>query len=189
VTERLTFVFATVGTDHHPFDRLVEWVDAWAEENLGRATCTIQIGTSRGPRTARGIDYADRNEMERLIGQADIVICHGGPGTISDVRRHGRLPIVVPRRADLREHVDAHQVIYARYLARIGDILLAEDRGSLDRLLSDALSEPSSVRLDAAAEVDPTAAVRRFTELVDPLLAGRPRRGPWARRDRKEPGP
>ena len=25
-------IFVTVGTDHHPFDRLIEWTDAWAAE-------------------------------------------------------------------------------------------------------------------------------------------------------------
>ena len=37
-------VFVTVGSDHHRFDRLVSWVDAWA---AGRdVDCVIQYGTS-----------------------------------------------------------------------------------------------------------------------------------------------
>ena len=33
---RLPFTFVTVGTDHHPFDRLVNWVDSWTTDGEGR---------------------------------------------------------------------------------------------------------------------------------------------------------
>lgn len=47
-------VFVTVGTDYHPFDRLVQWIDDWMIEGGGaaRARVFVQSGTSTPPRHA-----------------------------------------------------------------------------------------------------------------------------------------
>src|SRR6185312_1027562 len=48
--ETRPFVFATVGTDHHPFHRLVRWLDDWyALDGASRTRCLIQTGTSEPP--------------------------------------------------------------------------------------------------------------------------------------------
>ena len=44
-------VFVTVGTDDHPFNRLIRWIDRWLEAGgRERASCFIQFGTSEAPR-------------------------------------------------------------------------------------------------------------------------------------------
>ena len=45
-------VVVSVGTDHHPFDRLVEWVDRWAGEHpdvsgLGMALITTDVAPAK----------------------------------------------------------------------------------------------------------------------------------------------
>jgi diacylglycerol kinase (ATP) len=45
-------LLVTVGTDHHPFDRLVRWVDGWLDGETGQAAglrCLMQTGTSAPP--------------------------------------------------------------------------------------------------------------------------------------------
>jgi len=162
-------VLVTVGTDHHPFDRLVGWIDTWA--TLHPATKSlVQRGTSTAPEGCRSVEYLPFEGLRRAIDGASVVISHGGPATIMDVRAAGRLPVVVPRRPDLGEHVDAHQVRFCRWMAGRGQVLLAEDEATLHRLLDDALASPASVRIDPH---DPgvDAAVRRFGDLIDGLLA------------------
>ena len=169
------FVFVTVGTDHHPFDRLVRWVDGWLEANPGRVRCTVQAGTAETPRAADHVGYVSVQRMEMLMSEADAVICHGGPGAIAASRGSGIRPIVVPRSVKLGEHVDDHQRWFARRLANEGQILLAEDEGAFRRLLTSALDDPEFVRRPAQADIlDET--VRRFAAFVDPLLARRPQR-------------
>jgi UDP-N-acetylglucosamine transferase subunit ALG13 len=106
---------------------------------------------------------------------ADVIVCHGGSGSIADVLRLGRRPLVVPRRPDLGEHVDDHQITHARLLASTGEIMLAEDRDALEQHLAAALADPASVRVPPATP-DIDAAVARFAELVDPLILQPPRR-------------
>jgi UDP-N-acetylglucosamine transferase subunit ALG13 len=57
------------------------------------------------------------DEVLRLMGSARVVICHGGPGTITEALALGRLPIVVPRDPRFGEHVDDHQMRFVRWLS------------------------------------------------------------------------
>ncbi len=76
-------VFVTVGTDHHPFDRLIQWVDTWLEQRGdGEVDCVIQSGTSARPTRTESTDYLDAEAMAGLMDKANVVVCHGGPGTI-----------------------------------------------------------------------------------------------------------
>jgi UDP-N-acetylglucosamine transferase subunit ALG13 len=163
-------VFVTVGTDHHPFDRLVAWADAWmAAGRHGGAPCLIQTGTSKAPAHAPWRDYVRYDEMCAAMSRAAAVVCHGGPATIMDARRLGRVPIVVPRSADLGEHVDNHQQRFARRMSELGVIHLAGSQEELFRLLDRALADPDAFAVHPGGE-GITAAVGRFEELVDGLI-------------------
>ena len=106
-------VVALVGTDHHPFDRLVGWVDAWAA-GARDARVVVQHGSARPPAHAEGVRVLPPDELSDLLGRATAVVCHGGPGTIAAVRAAGLLPIVVAREPSRREHVDDHQARFVR---------------------------------------------------------------------------
>src|SRR5262245_41850916 len=95
----LPLVFVTVGTDHHPFDRLIRLVDGWLEGRGGDSTvrCVVQHGTSQAPSVAEHRPYLGYGEMEALVAEAAAVVCHGGPGSVMLCRGAGKQPIVVPR--------------------------------------------------------------------------------------------
>jgi UDP-N-acetylglucosamine transferase subunit ALG13 len=174
VSVRDPLVFGTVGTDHHRFDRFVGWMDEWARRTHRPARCFVQHGTSMAPRVARGRDYLPYPEMAALLRRATAVVCHGGPATIMAARAAGLRPIVVPRRPELDEHVDGHQVAFSERIAATGEVALASTPAELDRLLADVLDDPSGWRVrGAGAQLD---AVQRFDLLVDELLRARPPR-------------
>ncbi|MGH7424919.1 MAG: glycosyltransferase, partial [Candidatus Methylomirabilales bacterium] len=163
-------IFVTVGTDHHPFDRLLAWVDDWlANRARGKVHCFVQSGTSRPPRQAEWKDYLRYEEMEEAIGHATVVVCHGGPGTIMDVRHRGLVPIVVPRLSRLGEHVDDHQVAFTKRIAAVGAIRLAGSPEQLMELLDRAVLDPDEFRAPPA-EQEAAEAVRRFEKLVENLM-------------------
>jgi UDP-N-acetylglucosamine transferase subunit ALG13 len=172
-------LLVTVGTDHHPFDRLVRWVDGWLDAPGGRAAglrCLMQTGTSAAPAGGSGAvewqAYLEFEALQAAMRDAAAVVCHGGPGTILGARHMGAVPIVVPRQHRLGEHVDDHQVAFSRRLAAEGSVFLAEDEAELRRLLDRVAAEPAAFR--APAEQRGTAtAVRAFERLVDDLVAGR----------------
>ncbi len=167
-------MFATVGTDQHPFDRLVRWLDRVAAGNAD-LQCVIQYGTSTPPAFAAGIDYLNHDQLLGWIDRAAVVITHGGPASIIQVReRHGR-PIVVPRDPRRGEHVDRHQLDFAAMLARMDAVDLAATPDELSDLVEAHLrTEP----IPAAALSGEPIGIARFATEVNALLSERqPRRG------------
>lgn len=170
---RMRRVLTVVGTDYHPFHRLVTWVDMWCARRP-EVDCLIQYGTSTPPQHARGMAYLGHADLEAWMAQAAIVVCHGGPSTILEARRHGLKPIVVPRRARLGEHVDDHQVRFVTHLVKRDLVLTVTTRQELESVLDQALDDPELVRASSTQEADTTAeAVQRFAALVASLFRGR----------------
>ena len=163
-------VFVTVGTDHHRFDRLVAWIDDWQESAAPVGVrCFVQHGTSSPPRVADGSAFISHQEMERRIVSAGALVCHGGPSTIVDCLRSGSKPIVVPRRKELGEHVDNHQVRFAGRLQASGFIHVAETQEDLARMLPRALSGAAEFAATEARDVV-RETVERFSTIVGELL-------------------
>ena len=172
-------LLVTVGTDHHPFDRLVRWAGAWLDGHPGQLRCLMQTGTSNRPTAAADCQaYLEFDALQAAMAGAAAVVCHGGPGTILGARRMGAVPIVVPRRQRLGEHVDDHQVAFSRRLAAEGGgIHLAETEADLHRLLDRVAGEPAAFRAGSAGQTpagrDRATAVREFGRLVDGLVGAR----------------
>ena len=107
------------------------------------------------------------------MAQATVVVCHGGPATITEARRHGKLPICLPRDPERGEHVDNHQQLFARRMGAGGVVRLAETEADLRGALDEALSHPD--RFTLAGSAGPEGAARseglgKFADLVENLL-------------------
>lgn len=166
-------VFATVGTDHHRFDRLVRWVDEWARSAGPSVECFVQTGTSGSPKTASSEAYLSHDQLQDLLSRAAAVVCHGGPATIVDCRRAGVKPIVVPRRRSFDEHVDDHQLLFARRTAASGLVELVETEERLRAVLDAVVADPDAYRIDVEESGELAASIDRFRALADPLLVRR----------------
>jgi UDP-N-acetylglucosamine transferase subunit ALG13 len=164
-------VLAVVGTDHHPFDRMVGWMDAWAATHPA-VRVVIQFGSSAAPVTAEGRDFLPVQELAGLLRSASAVVCHGGPGTIMGARDAGHVPIVIARDPSLGEHVDGHQQRFALRAAGSGQVRLASRAEELDELLELALSDADAMRVDGPGE-GASAATASFGAMVDALVSDR----------------
>jgi UDP-N-acetylglucosamine transferase subunit ALG13 len=112
-------ILVTVGTHPQGFERLVQPMDELAAE-LGERV-VIQYGSSRyRPRSAEGFDFTSSQEMERLTGQARVVVCHAAAGSILLALRYSRPVVAVPRLKRYGEVVDDHQLQLARALEARG---------------------------------------------------------------------
>jgi UDP-N-acetylglucosamine transferase subunit ALG13 len=156
----------TVGTDHHPFQRLVGWADRYAQTHPEHEVF-IQYGSATPPRHPERSALLDHAQLLTEIDRADVVVCHGGPATITDIRRSGLVPICVPRDAAFGEHVDGHQLRFAERIARAR---LADTHTDVTNL--DAAVEVAVARgRDTADQAhDPAVGVRNIRSLVGELL-------------------
>lgn len=164
-------VFVTVGTDHHPFDRLIRWVDRWAPR-APEVRFMVQYGTATPPTHAEGTPFVGPDEFASALDTAAAVVCSGGPGAIMETRAAGLRPIVVPRRAGLGEHVDDHQRRFADFMARRDLVTVADDESSLDNALDALAADPDAYRIDRLAAAPP--GVARIGALIDDLVLGGP---------------
>lgn len=170
-------VLVSVGTDFHPFDRLVAWVDEWLGTRPGgEVPCLVQYGSSRPPERAAGVPFLGHDDLGSVMASALVVVCHGGPSTIAEARHHGHRPIVVPRSPGLGEHVDDHQQRFSRRLAETGRVRLVLAEQDLRDALEDALAAPAVTRSEPdLAHLTAAEAALRFGELVDTMFAERRR--------------
>jgi UDP-N-acetylglucosamine transferase subunit ALG13 len=181
---RLTAV-VTVGTDHHRFDRLMDWLESWQAAHPDDVEWIVQHGASRPMRGATGFAMKSRAEVLELLRTADLVVTQGGPGGIMDARECGKLPIVVPRLARLAEVVDDHQIAFAEHLGAKGLVRTAQTEQQLHAELDRALGDPREF-LATGEATDVAGSVARLETAVEQLLARRPSR---TGRRRREPSP
>jgi UDP-N-acetylglucosamine transferase subunit ALG13 len=174
-----------VGTDHHPFDRLMDWTRDWLSQHPDQASrWFVQSGAAAVVPDCPGSPYLAVDQLGELLDDADVIICHGGPASVADAWRRGRLPIVVPRQPELGEHVDDHQVIFCRKVAELGRVALAQTPADFAGLLHEAANDRSRFRA-RFPETDTEAAVARLGELVEELVSRPRRRLPLIRRGRQ----
>ncbi len=70
--------------------------------------------------------------------QARIVITHGGPSSFIMPLQIGKIPIVVPRQSRFNEHVNDHQLLFARAVKeRYGNLIVVEDIETLGDVIRD----------------------------------------------------
>ncbi|HET8681533.1 MAG TPA: glycosyltransferase [Micromonosporaceae bacterium] len=168
-------VLVVVGTDVHPFDRLTSWLERWSP---GPARLLVQYGHGRRPALAGATAFLDHDELRRVMTEAALVVSHGGPATITEARRTGHLPIVVPRDPARGEHVDNHQQLFARRMAAAGLVHLCESEPELTTALDLGVADPARFSLDGDAPggAGRAEAVARVGRIVEELVDARVRR-------------
>jgi UDP-N-acetylglucosamine transferase subunit ALG13 len=174
-------VFVTVGTDHHPFDRLVQWVDAWAASHPG-VEVVVQHGEASSPAHAEARRYLTHSELSGFLERADVIVCHGGPATIAEAWRQKLIPIVAPRGHGLGEHVDNHQQAFAAVLADREQIIEVKTEADLTSALDHAMADPEWLRRETALGFDTDESIRNFTAVVGAITGQGGRRAQARRR-------
>lgn len=172
-------VFVSVGTDVHPFDRVVAWVDRWLAAHPG-ARVLVQYGTSSRPTLAEGDSLLPYDMVQSEMAGAGVIVTHGGPATIREALARGVRPVVVPRDPAFGEHVDDHQLRFTRMLEERGDVVRCVDEATFSATLDRAISEPGWLELkQSASGLRATEqAIARVCEILDEVMLGRsPTRG------------
>ena len=131
--EGITMIFVTVGTHEQPFNRLVKAIDELKRDGVITEDVIMQTGFSTyEPKYCQWSKLLPYQQMIKNVEDARIVITHGGPASFIMPLQIGKTPIVVPRQHRFDEHVNDHQVEFARNVAwRIGTIIPVEDISTL----------------------------------------------------------
>ena len=128
-------IFVALGTQDKSFKRLLEIAEKINTDD--KIVC--QAGFTKDESNKLEIhDYFDADEYNRIINEADVVITHGGVGTILNALSLNKKIIVVPRLKKYGEHQNDHQLQVARVFNEKGHIVLFEDGDDINEVLKKA---------------------------------------------------
>ncbi|MFA5930792.1 MAG: glycosyltransferase [archaeon] len=116
-------IFVTIGTKDYPFDRLIKAMD--------KEGVVMQIGKSSKPTKAKFFEFLKKQEIEDWMNWSEVIVCHAGTGTLMEAIDSGKRIVVVPRQEKFKEHIDDHQVDFAKYLEKHFSLKIVYDENEL----------------------------------------------------------
>lgn len=103
-------ILVMLGTQNNSFERLLKKMDELIEKKIIDEKVIVQSGyTNYESNNMRIFDLIPQEELERYQEQADLIITHGGVGSIVSSIKKGKKVIAVPRLRRYHEHVNDHQ--------------------------------------------------------------------------------
>ena len=112
-------IFVTVGTHEQSFERLIKEIDELKGNGIIKEDVFIQTGfTDYIPKNCEWSKLISFKDMDKKVSDARIVITHGGPASFIAPLQKGKIPIVVPRQFEFNEHVNNHQVDFAKQVEK-----------------------------------------------------------------------
>ena len=131
-------IFVTVGTQDWSFKRLIEAVEKAVIDKKITDEVIIQAGNTKyESEYVKILNYIPFEEFTSFMDKADIIITHGGVGSILNAVKLGKKVIAVPRLAKYKEHINDHQLQVIKKMTDDGYILSTED----ETLISDKIKE------------------------------------------------
>ena len=132
-------ILCMTGTGPYSFERVTEKLDDLAEKN--NWDVFMQLGHSDFmPKHCDFEGLMSRDRLQSLIEKSEVVVCHGGFGSIRDALVLKKPVIAVPRIAELNEVQDNHQEIMVQELEKDGFIMAVYDVVNLESAIKNANS-------------------------------------------------
>ena len=132
-------ILVMLGTQNNSFHRLLEEIDNLIKKGVIKEKVIVQAGYTEYKTTNKQIKILKLmplDELEDLIEQADLIITHGGVGSITLSLKRGKKVIAVPRLHEYHEHVNNHQKEIVQTYDEKGYIVGVQDVKELQEALS-----------------------------------------------------
>ncbi|MBQ1812899.1 MAG: exopolysaccharide biosynthesis protein [Bacilli bacterium] len=125
-------ILVTLGTQKQQFTRLLDYIE---NSNI-KDEIIVQAGhTKYDSKKMKIFDFIDYDKMNAYIKKADLIITHGGTGSIISPLKMGKKVIACARKSKYLEHVDDHQEQIVDIFAEEGYILKLDEDISLSDLI------------------------------------------------------
>ena len=129
-------IFVTLGTQDKNFDRLVSAIDKEIKNGHIKEKVIVQSGsTNFKSGDMEIVDYLSQEEFEEYMKKCDLLITHGGVGSILTGLSYGKKVIAAARLSKYKEHINDHQVQIIKEFAKKGYILELEDFSKLNEVI------------------------------------------------------
>ncbi len=103
-------ILVLLGTQNNSFHRLLEEIEKLIDEKVINEEVIVQAGyTKYESEKMKILTLISKEELEKYQEQAELIITHGGVGSIITSIEKGKKVIAVPRLHKYSEHVNNHQ--------------------------------------------------------------------------------
>ena len=132
-------ILVTLGTQDKSFKRLLDAVQKQIDNGFIKDEIIVQAGcTKYESKDMKIFDLIDREEFSELISKCDILITHGGVGSILTGLKNNKKVIAAARLEKYKEHTNDHQLQIIDKFTKSGYILSLDNFDRLDETLKKA---------------------------------------------------
>lgn len=104
-------ILILLGTQDNSFHRLLEEVQALIDKKVITEKVIVQAGRTKYESKDMEIhSLMPEEELKEIMKKADLVITHGGVGSIVMALKMEKKVIAVPRLSEFGEHINNHQI-------------------------------------------------------------------------------
>ena len=130
-------ILVLLGTQNNSFVRLLDAIQYNIDKKVIRDKVVVQAGfTKFESKDMEIFNLIDKERLSELQDEADLIITHGGVGSIISSLKKGKKVIVVPRLKKYGEHVNNHQLQIARRFGEDGYVKYVINLKNLEKTLS-----------------------------------------------------
>ncbi len=134
-------ILITLGTQDKSFERLLKQIDKLVAQKIIKDKIIVQAGyTKYESKNMEIFALIEPDKLEKLIKKCDVLITHGGVGSImSGIFNHKKV-IAIPRLAKYNEHTNDHQLEIIKSFADLGYIKGCTNLKDLGNIIADLKS-------------------------------------------------
>ena len=134
-------IFVTVGTQDKQFKRLIQAVDNLKKAKKITDEVIVQAGhTKYNSDNITILNYIPFEDFNNYLKKAEIIITHGGVGSILNSVKLMKPVIAIPRLKKYGEHINDHQIQIVKKMEEMGYIIACFDENELEEKIAFARS-------------------------------------------------
>lgn len=133
-------ILVTLGTQDKQFYRILEALEVKLDKHLIDDEVVVQAGCSADFKSKymKIFDLIPMDEFDEMIKKCDLLITHGGVGSIITGLKNNKKVIAAARLSKYNEHVNDHQLQIIDNFSREGYILKLDNFDDIDKLIKDS---------------------------------------------------
>jgi len=129
-------ILVLLGTQNNSFHRLLEEIDKLIENKKITDEVIVQAGyTKYETKNMKILDLIPKKELEQYQEKADLIITHGGVGSIISSIKKNKKVIAIARLHEYGEHVNNHQKDIIQLFNQKGYIIGLNDVKELENAI------------------------------------------------------
>ena len=133
-------ILVMLGTQNNDFHRLLDEVEKNISNGNIQEEVIVQAGfTKYKSKDMKIFDMTSKEDLEKIVEQADLVITHAGVGSIEMALEKNKKVIAVPRYKKYGEHVNDHQKEIEEEFNKRGLIIGIDNVNELAQALNKAI--------------------------------------------------